>query len=191
LNVIIKDILGDYQVDVLINNAYDMGVNTGFGNAGKATDYQWTASFECINWTRRLVEAFGSDMCSHGEGSIINISSMYSIVSPDPELYKNTDFNNPITYSVAKAAIDAMTRRYAALYGPRGVRVNSILPGPFPKPEVSTDQVFSRRLLEKTLLKRVGVPRELIGTIVWLSLDNASSFVTGQSISVDGGWTVV
>ncbi|MEC2746408.1 SDR family oxidoreductase, partial [Bacillus cereus] len=96
--------------------------------------------------------------------------------------------NNPPNYGAGKAAIIQFTRYLACHYGLKGIRANSISPGPFPNTEVQKNKEFIRNLKKKTALGRIGNPQELQGLIVFLA-SNASSYVTGQNICIDGGWT--
>ncbi|MGN6617975.1 MAG: SDR family oxidoreductase [Ilyomonas sp.] len=123
--------------------------------------------------------------------SIINISSMYGMVAPDFSIYESAPENtNPVHYGVAKAGLLQLTRYLASKFGGQNIRVNSITPGPFPSPEVQKNVSFINALTQKTVLKRIGSPEDLQGAIIWLS-SNASAFVTGQNIIVDGGWTII
>jgi gluconate 5-dehydrogenase len=137
----------------------------------------------------------GAQMQKQGGGSIINVSSMYGLVSPDPHLYQGTDFFNPPTYSVAKAGLLAFTRYVAAFWGSQNVRCNALVPGPFSNTEETTanavpaDDPFLKRLVDRTALGRVGRPEELVGALLFLA-SSASSYMTGQSLVVDGGWTI-
>jgi NAD(P)-dependent dehydrogenase (short-subunit alcohol dehydrogenase family) len=114
---------------------------------------------------------------------------MYGLVSPDPRMYPPTQRMNPIDYGVAKAGILQLVRYQAVVLAPQRVRVNAIAPGPFPMPDThGTDDQFMSRLCGKVPLGRVGKPDEITGPVVFLASD-ASSFVTGTNIVVDGGWT--
>ena len=123
-------------------------------------------------------------------GSIVLFSSMYGQVAPDPSVYHHPMKSNPIDYGMSKAAINQMTRYLAAYYGPKGIRVNAVSPGPFPNvhkyPAGSED--FFDRLAAKTTLKRVGRQSEMSGAVVYLASDE-SSFTNGHILNVDGGWT--
>jgi len=122
-------------------------------------------------------------------GSIILFSSMYGQVAPDPRAYIPPMKPNPIEYGVAKAGIIQMAKYLAAHWGPKGIRVNAIAPGPFPF--ISTQEAepdFTARLAAKTMLGRVGRQNEIAGAVVYLASDEAS-YVTGETISVNGGWT--
>jgi gluconate 5-dehydrogenase len=122
-------------------------------------------------------------------GVIINISSMYGIVSPDSRIYGDSGYNNPPDYGAGKAAIIQFTRYSACHLACDGIRVNTISPGPFPGAEVQQNKTFMSNLENRVPLGRIGRPDDLKGAVVFLA-SNASSYVTGQNIVVDGGWTV-
>ncbi len=122
-------------------------------------------------------------------GSIVNVSSMYGVVSPYPGVYRDhPDFHNPPAYSAAKAGIIQFTRYAACHLAPRRIRVNSLSPGPFPNPQVQTELSFIETLEGRVPLGRIGRPEELAPAVVYL-LSAASSYVTGHNLVVDGGWT--
>jgi NAD(P)-dependent dehydrogenase (short-subunit alcohol dehydrogenase family) len=187
-------------VEILINNAHELGINTGFnspeGTLETASLDQWTRHFTSgIYWPAYLVQKMGPAMKEHGRGSIINISTMYAAVAPNPHLYEDTNFINPPGYSVAKAGLLAFTRYVASFWGQYGIRSNAILPGPFSNTEdtgqnsVKKGDFFLDRLANRTVLGRIGRPEELAGALIFLASD-ASSYVTGHALSVDGGWTI-
>lgn len=187
-------------VDVLINNAHDISPNTGFntpsGTLEAAPLDQWMCNLTGgVYWAALAVQKLGEPMKANRRGSIINISTMYAVVAPSPQLYEGTTFMNPPGYSVSKAGLMAFTRYVASFWGRHGVRANAILPGPFSNTEdtgpnsVREGDFFLERLKSRTCLGRLGRPEELIGPLIFLASD-ASSYVTGQGIVVDGGWTV-
>lgn len=140
--------------------------------------------------TFALARAVGGRMAGQGRGSIVLFSSMYGSVSPDPSIYGEPMTPNPIEYGVGKAGIQQMTRYLAVHYGPKNVRVNAVSPGPFPNPAVQRDNPgFIDRLAKKVPLGRVGQAPEIAGAVTFL-LSDAASFITGQNLAVDGGWTV-
>ncbi|NGZ76112.1 SDR family NAD(P)-dependent oxidoreductase [Saccharibacillus alkalitolerans] len=173
------------SVEVLINNA---NVSTP-GRIESYTDEEWEkgiagslhAYYKCI---RKAIP----HMLSRRNGNIINIASMYGIVSPNPEIYGDSGQNNPANYGAGKAAIIQLTKYVACHYGRDGIRCNAISPGPFPNRETQKNKEFTSSLNAKTALGRIGQPEELQGIIALLASD-ASSYITGQNISVDGGWT--
>lgn len=122
-------------------------------------------------------------------GSIVQFSSMYGMVSPDPRMYPAPMNPNPVDYGVAKAGVLQLTRYHAVMLARQGIRVNAVVPGPFPYPTTQQDDgEFMRRLVDKSPMGRVGRPEEIAGAIVFLCSD-ASTYVTGTQIVVDGGWT--
>ena len=171
---------------VLINNAYSGSPGTLETSQSdrylEATQITVGAAAHTVNAAMPLLER-AVEEC--GQASVINIASMYGMVSPDPAVYGDSGMNNPPDYGAAKAALLQYTRYAAAHLGERGVRVNAISPGPFP---AAADADFTARLAAKTPLKRIGHPDELRGAVLFLAAD-ASSYVTGANIVVDGGWT--
>lgn len=121
--------------------------------------------------------------------SVVNIASMYGTVSPDPSIYGTSGANNPPSYGAAKAAMIQLTRYTACHLAPSGIRVNCISPGPFPASRyLDADPAFHDKLKARVPMGRTGDPRELCGPLLFLASD-ASSYVTGVNLAVDGGWT--
>lgn len=121
--------------------------------------------------------------------SIIVFVSMYGQVAPDPRIYRPPMCPNPIEYGMGKAALIQMVKYLAVYWGPRGIRVNAVAPGPFPNTHAQKDNPdFIGRLAEKVPLGRIGQKEEIAGAVVFLASDDAS-YVTGQTIAVNGGWT--
>jgi gluconate 5-dehydrogenase len=187
------------SIDVLVNNAHELGVATGFnvseGSLDSSTVAQWARNLNgAIIWPLLTTQAVGPTMKRQRRGSIVNIATMYAAVAPSPRLYEGTSLGNPPGYSAAKAGMVAFTRYVASYWGPFGVRANAILPGPFSNTEekgpntVPADDPFLERLASRTCLGRIGVADELAGPLVFLASD-ASSYITGHALVVDGGWT--
>jgi NAD(P)-dependent dehydrogenase (short-subunit alcohol dehydrogenase family) len=140
--------------------------------------------------TFALTRAVGQRMAAQGRGSLVLFSSMYGSVSPDPSVYAAPMTPNPVEYGVGKAGIQQMARYLAVHWGSQGVRCNSVSPGPFPNPTLQREKPeFIERLAQKVPLGRVGQAGEIAGVVTFL-LSDASSFITGQNLAVDGGWTV-
>lgn len=136
-----------------------------------------------------LTRAIGQQMAAANRGSIVLFSSMYGSVSPYPEVYIDPMNKNPLEYGVGKAGITQMTRYLAVHWGKSNVRCNCISPGPFPNPDVQKNHpAFVERLAGKSPMGRVGQAREIAGSVAFL-LSEASSYITGQDLAVDGGWT--
>lgn len=121
-------------------------------------------------------------------GSIINYCSMYGLVSPDLRIYGDNPQKQPPNYGAGKAGVAQVTRYAAGALAEYGIRVNCVTPGPFPAPQNQGDVAFNEKLAGKTMLGRFGQNYEMSGAVVLLASD-ASSFMTGSNIVVDGGWT--
>ena len=191
----IKSLIADVKkrhgkLDVLVNNAYSG--RPGVMADSKASDYLNAieitvgAAAELVNAAHDLLR---SAVQTSGDASIINISSMYGMVSPDPRVYGRSGMNNPPHYGAAKAALLQYTRYAAVHLAPEGIRVNAISPGAFP-PEAAQqrDPAFTAALTQKVPMGRLGRPEDMAGAIVFLA-SSAARFVTGANLPIDGGWT--
>ena len=138
----------------------------------------------------QVTQIFGSPMVKAKRGSIINIGSLYASVSPDARLYDHLEcdlpFLKPPAYGASKAALINLTRYFAAHWGSFGVRVNAISPGGVLGGQ---DEEFKRKFCDRVPLGRMAELDDLIGPLVFLSSD-ASAYVTGIELIVDGGFTV-
>lgn len=173
-------------VDVLINNAYYGGGR----ELHTMSDDLWLKGIDgSINSVFRLTSRLIPNMIENRYGKIINIASMYGSIAPDVSIYRDNDFYNPPNYGVGKAGIIQLTKYIAAVYGRYGINCNAISPGPFPSDTVRKDKEFLQSLNEKVPMGRVGGPDELKGVVGLLASD-ASSYINGANIPVDGGWTV-
>lgn len=197
LDEIVRD---EKTIDVLVNNAHELGPQSGFntptGRLEESPFEHWNRNLQGLYWAVATTKSVGACMKRVGRGAIINVASMYAAVAPSPALYHGTSFLNPPAYSAAKAGLVAFTRYVASFWGPYGIRANALLPGPFPNTSESSDNAvpqasaFLDQLSARTCLGRVGRPEELIGPLLFLASD-ASSFVTGHALLVDGGWTAI
>ena len=137
-------------------------------------------------------------MCEAGSGSIINVSSTYGILSPDQRLYESLSpegssqerqgsrqIEKPIGYSVSKSAVLNLTRYLATMYAPKGVRVNTFTPGGV---YVNNPEKFVSAYSDRTPLGRMANKEDYIGPILFLASD-ASCYMTGSNLVVDGGWS--
>ncbi|MCA9132878.1 MAG: SDR family oxidoreductase [Planctomycetales bacterium] len=119
-------------------------------------------------------------------GSIIMIGSMYGVVGSYPEAYQGVCAASPVQYHTLKGGIIHMTRHLAVYWARDNVRVNCLSPGPFPSDEAAAEMV--ERLKQKSPMDRMGTPHELKGPLLLLA-SAAGSYITGQNLMVDGGWT--
>ena len=146
-----------------------------------------TASFELTRRALPLLRAAVGR--SGGTAAVVNVASMYGLVSPDPGVYGDPGQASPPFYAAAKGALIQLTRYLACHLGPESIRVNALSPGPFPRPAAAErDPAFFERLAAKVPLGRLGRADELGAAVVFLA-GEASSFMTGANLVVDGGWT--
>lgn len=165
-----------------------------FGSTSKNFEDLTEKDFDEVNHngltaTFLLAREVGIEMEKNGKGSIVLFSSMYGSVSPDPRVYEAPMNINPVEYGVGKAGIVQMTRYLAVHWAKKGIRCNCVSPGPFPNPGVKEkNPAFVERLAYKVPMGRVGKQEEVAGAVSFF-LSDASSYVTGQNLFVDGGWT--
>jgi len=175
------------SIDILVNNAKYLKTNS----PEKMTDEEWNYGIDgTLNSVSRCIREAIPYMKKAKKGNIINISSMYGIVSSDPRVYEdNPDCFNPPNYGAAKAGVIQLTKYYAVHLAKYNIRVNCVSPGAFPSFEVQKKKDFIKKLSKKIPMDRIGTPEELKGAIVFLASET-SSYITGQNIIVDGGWTI-
>jgi NAD(P)-dependent dehydrogenase (short-subunit alcohol dehydrogenase family) len=131
-------------------------------------------------------QVFGSPMAEAGRGSIVNIASLYASTAPEPSFYDHIPgFLKPPAYAASKAGVVALTRYFARLWGPRGVRVNALSPGGV---RGGQDEEFLRKYCARVPLGRMAEPADLVGPMLFLASD-ASRYLTGHELRVDGGFT--
>jgi NAD(P)-dependent dehydrogenase (short-subunit alcohol dehydrogenase family) len=176
------------RLDILVNNAAFVGDTKIEGWAVPFSDQTreaWEAAFR-VNSTAAfsLVQAAREQLAASGHGVVINIASIYGVAGPDMGLYTGTQMANPAAYGASKGALLQLTRYLATVLAPQ-IRVNAISPGGIERQQPA---VFRERYVERTPLKRMGTEEDLKGAIAFLASD-ASAYVTGHNLLVDGGWT--
>ena len=180
----------DVSLHIVINNAY-LG-NAGSIQVSSSEAYQSSYDVTLIAAHNILCSALPNlrkAVRETGDVSIINIASMYGMVSPDHRIYESATLLNPPFYGAAKAALLQWSRYAACEFGHEGIRVNSISPGPFLSDEVQkNDPAFIKELRKKVPMNRIGLSDEIKGPTLFLA-SSASSYVNGSNIVVDGGWT--
>lgn len=172
------------QIDVLVNNG-QLGAPNDWTDVNPEQFKQHLANAAGYFHLARLVR---NHAVSRGKpASIIMLGSMYGVVGSYPDAYRDVCPASPVAYHTLKGGIIHMTRHLAVYWAADGVRVNCLSPGAFPNPEKVPDGLVDR-LEPKCPLGRMGLPYELKGAVVFLASD-ASSYMTGQNMVVDGGWT--
>jgi NAD(P)-dependent dehydrogenase (short-subunit alcohol dehydrogenase family) len=139
--------------------------------------------------TFNAIQVFGAPMRDLGRGAIVNIGSLYASIAPDPRLYEHMGadppFLKPAAYAASKAGVLNLTRYFARLWGPSGVRVNALSPGGV---RGGQDEEFLRKYNARVPLGRMAEAADLAGPLLFLASD-ASSYLTGHELRVDGGLT--
>ncbi len=173
------------KIDILANCAYPRTADWGC-KVEQVSMKSWSENMDTnLGGAFACTRAAAEQMKKQGGGSIINLASIYGVTGPDFSIYEGTDMTMPAAYAAIKSAVIGMTRYFAAYYGRYNVRVNAISPG-----GISSDQPdsFVRKYSDRTPLGRMARPEEMAGAAVYLASD-ASSYVTGENMMVDGGWT--
>jgi NAD(P)-dependent dehydrogenase (short-subunit alcohol dehydrogenase family) len=155
------------------------------------TETAWRTTMDVnVTGTFLACQVFGAPMAAAGAGSIVNISSIYGVVAPDQRLYeyrrrRGEQFYKPVGYAVSKSAILNLTRYLAVHWAPKGVRVNTVT---FGGVFAGQDPEFVEAYASRAPLGRMASAAEYDGPILFL-LSDASSYMTGANLVVDGGWT--
>ncbi|AMV20868.1 SDR family oxidoreductase [Planctomyces sp. SH-PL14] len=171
------------RIDILVNNAHDpLGLDWT-----KVTPEAFTRHLANATGYFALSRHLRDHAVARGRpASIVLLGSMYGLVASYPETYEGICGASPVAYHALKGGIVHMTRHLAVYWAKDHVRVNCLSPGPFPSEKAPAELVT--RLRDKSPMGRMGTPEELKGAVVFLASD-ASSYLTGQNLVIDGGWT--
>jgi gluconate 5-dehydrogenase len=172
------------RIDVMVCNAGGSSVRGAFTEMPDQ-DLRHTLDVNIVG-TAACARAAARHMIPAGSGSIVLIGSISGVVGHDQRAYGSDWGRSAADYYIAKGAVINMARALAMEWSTSGVRVNCLSPGQIPKPTLIATQV--ERFRDATALGRVGVPADLMGAVLLLASD-AGSFITGQNLVVDGGWT--
>ena len=179
------------QIDVLVNNAASKGssLDAFFESFEDYSLKTWREVMSVnIDGLFLVAQAVGKQMKKQGGGSIIQTSSIYGVVAPDQRIYEGSEYNGrpintPAVYSVSKAAVLGLTSYLSTYWADSKIRVNTLTPGGI---ESGQNSEFNQKYSNRVPLGRMGEASELTGALIYLASD-ASSYVTGQNIIVDGG----
>ena len=186
-NVVSKVLKKYSKIDVLINNAAYQGNDkirkTSFENLSLD---DWNKSIS-VNLTGvfLMCQQVGKIMKKQKQGNIINIGSTYGLVAPDQRIYGDSGQNAAAFYSASKGGVINLTRYLASYWNRTGIRVNTLTPGGVGNNQKSN---FIKKYSNKTMLGRMAKKDEYVAAILFLSSD-ASSYMTGSNLIIDGGWT--
>ena len=190
-----KNILKDFKkIDGLINNAAYTNITAIKDSANifapfekfsfkvwkKMLDVNLSSVFNCC-------KVFGPQMVKQRKGTIVNVASIYGMVGTDQRIYGNSKINSPAPYAAAKGGIINLTRYLAAYWHKKNIRVNTLTPGGVLDKKFQK-QNFIEKYSRKTILGRMASRDEYNGAILFLMSD-ASSYMTGSNLVIDGGWT--
>ena len=187
INTMIKAVIKKFsKIDILINNAI-------FSEAGytkiKFENYDldiWKKGLNVnLSGIFLCCQQIGKIMKKQKNGNIINISSIYGIGAPDQRIYGNTKIIKSALYSVTKSGVLNFTRYLASYWRQDGIRVNTLSLGGV---EENQNIIFKKNYSNKTMIGRMAKKDEYIGALIFLS-SNASSYMTGSNLVIDGGWT--
>ncbi|MBS1517236.1 MAG: SDR family oxidoreductase [Bacteroidetes bacterium] len=173
------------RIDGLIN-CHQNKTAKFFAKFEEYTDEDWDAVVETnLKGTFLTCQIIGGYMAEKGSGSIINMPSTYSVVAPNHNLYRGTSLGSPAAYSASKGGVMALSQYLATYWAKNGVRVNQITPHGVWN---SHEERFEKNFSEMSPLQRMSYNHEVAGAAVYL-LSDASSYVTGHNMLIDGGWT--
>jgi NAD(P)-dependent dehydrogenase (short-subunit alcohol dehydrogenase family) len=179
-------------LDIIVNNAY--AGKSGSVETASAEDYESSYDVSMIsahNLVQLALPHLREAKRINGDACVINIASMYGMVSPDIKIYNSKEESNPPFYGAAKAALIHWTSYAACEFAKEGIRFNSISPGAFPSPQVQDEhKLLVSKLVKKIPMSRVGQPNDLVAPLIFLA-SSGSKYITAINIPVDGGWTAL
>lgn len=188
INVALSLVISKYnRIDGLVNNAYPRTKDWG----NKFEDIELNSWKQNVDWQLNsyfyMSQQVAIQMGKQKSGSIINMASMYGVVAPDFTVYDGTNMTTPAAYSAIKGGLINLTRYIAAYFGPQQVRVNAVSPGGIFD---NQNEIFVKNYEKKVPLRRMGTPEDIAPSVVFL-LSDESSYITGQNLIIDGGWTSI
>ncbi|MFA6096760.1 MAG: oxidoreductase [Candidatus Paceibacterota bacterium] len=174
------------KIDILVNCAYPR--NKDYGKKFEEVKLEsWSENIDMnLSGVFLMTQLAVEHMKKRKSGSVVNIGSIYGMVGPDFGIYDGTEWTNPVEYSVVKGGVINLTRYLATYLASYGIRVNCISPGGIYN---NDSKIFLERYAKKTPLGRKAMADEMVGGLVYLASD-ASTYVTGHNLVIDGGLTI-
>jgi len=169
------------KIDVIINNAQG-GLPKDIKELEKLPLENWEKEMKVNTTGAFLIVKHFSGLLKDG-GAIINVSSIYGDCAPDFRIYEGTDMWSPIAYSASKAGLHGMTKYLSVYFSERKIRVNTLTPGGV---ESKQPEIFKEKYSNRVPLRRMAKKDDLLGPLIFLC-SNASNYITGEQIRVDGG----
>jgi NAD(P)-dependent dehydrogenase (short-subunit alcohol dehydrogenase family) len=193
VNEAVMQVVSDFgKIDILHNNAASKSddLNAYFSPFENYSLHEWRKVMSVnIDGMFLMAQSVGNQMIKQGQGgSIIQTASIYGVAAPDQRIYEGSSFlgreiNTPAVYSASKAAVIGLTKYLATYWAEKGIRVNTLSPG---GTESGQNKEFNNRYSARVPLGRMANANEMVGALIYLASD-ASSYVTGQNLIVDGG----
>jgi NAD(P)-dependent dehydrogenase (short-subunit alcohol dehydrogenase family) len=191
---VMPPVIAKWQPEILLNNAASKGpdINRFFDPPSSFSPEVWreimAVNLDAMFWMAQLVA--DALVARKTAGSLIQVSSIYGVVAPDQRIYEGSEYlgrqiNTPAIYSASKGGVVALSRYMATYWGSHGIRSNTLTPGGVFSGQNDT---FVKSYSSRVPLGRMGRAEDLIGAMVFLASD-ASAYITGQNIIIDGGWT--
>ena len=182
------------KIDILHNNAASKSndLNQFFAKYEEYSLDEWQKIMSVnLDGMFLMSQACGKIMAEGTGGSIIQTSSIYGVVAPDQRIYTGSEYNGrpintPAVYSVSKAGVVGLTKYLASYWADKSIRVNTLTPG---GNQSGQNEEFVNKYSQRVPMRRMGAPHEMVGALLFLSSD-ASSYITGQNVIVDGGLSV-
>ena len=195
-----KTILAKYGCpDIFINCSYprsdDWPQNSFADIKLKSLRKNIESNLVSQSWLAKIsAEKMAKHKSKNSDKSIIFIGSIYGLLGQDLSVYKNTKMRENMTYSIIKGGITNLTRQMASYYGKYNIRVNTLAPGVIEGPvaglAAKQSKIFINNFLKKNPIKKLGKPSDVAGAAIFLSSE-ISTYITGSTIIVDGGWTII
>lgn len=188
IKLIIDKIIDEYsKIDGLVNCAYP--ITKDWGDKFESVKREsWNKNIDLqLNSVFEICQQVLKQMVVKKSGSIVNFSSIYGSTGPDFMVYEGTELTMPAAYSAIKGAITNFTRYLASYYGESNIRVNTVSPGGVWD---NQNEIFVQKYSQRVPMKRMAKPEEIAPAVCFLLGDEAS-YITGQNLHIDGGWTAI